>query len=323
MPKGEVVGYDVRVHKYIQKPDGEEDETLTVEEVKQQLMENCSKWCFQLEQGDNGYVHYQIRMKLKKKRMRNPAAKLFDFKQEFCYCRNNCAKCNILYFEPTATNAFKTENEFYVMKKDTRIEGAWTDRDEEIAVKYIPRQYREIADLRPFQQTIKDMSMVYHSRGRINYICDSRGNCGKTTIGKILKYYHDGLTLPVIESGEQLIQSVCNMYMAKNIRHTIPIFVDIPRSFDQKVLGGIYAAIEVILSGDVYDLRHKYREWSFDVPNIFVFSNHEPDMRRLSRDRWVLWTINGKYELVPYQRVNVEQTPECIITDDGVYDKRK
>ena len=57
-------------------------------------------------------------------------------------------------------------------------------------------------------------------------------------------------------------------------------------------------AIEQIKKGHVCDVRHHYKDWWFDSPQIWVFSNSKVDIQFLSRDRWILHTIDADNNLV-------------------------
>ena len=113
--------------------------------------------------------------------------------------------------------------------------------------------------------------------------------------------YGRGIDLPPVNDAEKLIQSLCDICMAKQLRDPSPVFVDLPRAMDKSRLNGIYTAIEQIKKGKLYDLRYNYKEWWIDSPALWVFSNIEPDMTMLSRDRWRLWTIDDKKNLIPYE----------------------
>jgi hypothetical protein len=58
-------------------------------------------------------------------------------------------------------------------------------------------------------------------------------------------------------------------------------------------LGGLFSAIETIKDGYVYDERNHFKEWWFDSPNIWVFTNSVPETDYLSKDRWVYWEVNN------------------------------
>lgn len=247
----------------------------------------CKEWCFQKEQGEEtGYIHYQGRLSLKLKKRKNELIKEL--------------KDNLLNISLRVTSTENRDNNFYVMKDDTRIEGPWTSKDVPDTPAYIPKQYRGKMDtLRPFQETILKMSEQFDDRS-IHYIYCPNGNKGKSTIAHLMRLFKKGLVIPPINDADKLVFSVCNMLRAKNIRDTVPIFIDLPRAMNQERLYGIFTAIEIIKAGYVYDTRNHYKDWDFDSPNIFVFSNIEPELNMVSLDRWRLWTISDSDELVRF-----------------------
>ena len=153
--------------------------------------------------------------------------------------------------------------------------------------------------LYPYQQVIWDSAEELNSR-TINYIYCPHGNNGKSTIAALCDLHKRGLDLPPVNDSEKLIQSVCDILMAKKERKPRIVFVDMPRAMDKKKLGGMYTAIEQIKKGKVYDMRYAYKDWWFDSPQVWVFGNQEPDVRLMSMDRWRIWTINDQMELVPH-----------------------
>lgn len=243
------------------------------------------KWTVQKEQGDSGYVHYQGRGSLFKKRRFEETKKL-------------CSQIgwDDVHLSPSSNNSQKGVC-FYTQKEDTRVAGPWTDDDEEDEV-YIPRQYRGIADrLQPWQQRVWDSADVFDTRS-INLIYDPLGGNGKSTIASVMDLHKRGIDLPPMNDAEKLIQSVADILMARRQREPKVVFIDLPRAMDKRRLGGLYTAIEQIKKGKVYDTRYQYKEWWFDSPQIWVFSNIEPDLSMLSADRWKVWTIKSQ-ELVP------------------------
>lgn len=252
---------------------------LSSQELKTMLEGVAKKWVFQLEQGDSGYRHFQGRMSLIKKRRKCELMKLLE---------PRCPQ----YLEPSHDTSWS-----YVMKKDTRIDGPWTDEDVEV---YIPRQYRGLMDrLYPYQKVIMDSADVFDTRS-INLIYCPVGGVGKTTVAMLCRLFKNGITLPPINDQKELVQSCCDICVARNTRNPSPIFIDLPRAMKKDTLHGIYSGIELIKNGDLYDLRYKYREYLIDSPQIWVFSNMEPDLTMLSLDRWKVWVINEHKELEKY-----------------------
>lgn len=267
-------------------------------ELTEWLSLHAKKWCFQLEKGEEtDYIHYQGRFSLKSKKRLGDLLTL---------------SIPTMHISPTS-NANK-KNNFYVMKSETRIDGPWTEEDE---VKYIPRQYRgKLKTLRPFQKYIWDSANDFEDR-KINMIFCSKGNVGKTVIASLCELYGNGIDLPPVNDAEKLIQSCCNICMGKKIRNPSPIFIDLPRAFCKDRLNGIYSAIEQIKKGKLVDMRYHYKDWWIDSPQIWVFSNIEPDLSMLSLDRWMIWEIDEHYELKPFgsNTSNGKYVPDDGITD--------
>lgn len=266
--------------------EGAEDERVSAD-VKAAVKTLFKKWAFQKEKGDSGYVHFQGRGSLFKKRRLCELKKLFEDKGY-----------GDVHLSPSSNNSQVGEC-FYVMKDDTRIEGPWTDKDQEEEEVYVPRQYRGLKDnLRPWQQEVWDSADEFDPRS-IHLIYDPTGNNGKSTVASLMDLYRRGIDLPPMNDAEKLIQSVADIFIARELRQPKVVFVDLPRAMDKRKLGGLYTAIEQIKKGKVYDVRYHYKEWWFDSPQIWVFTNIEPDLSMLSRDRWVLHTITDNY-LAPF-----------------------
>ena len=274
--------------------EGKDDER-SVEQVMNVVKQLFKKWKFQKERGDSGYLHYQGRGSLWKKRRATELNKLLQ-------------QLNVqdMHVTPTVTENINGDA-FYVLKIDTRVEGPWSDQDME---NYIPYHYRGLMDkLYPYQQAIWDSADERNARS-INYIYCPRGNNGKSTIASLCDLYKRGLDLPPVNDSEKLIYSVCDILMAKQERTPKLVFVDMPRAMDKKKLGGMYTAIEQIKKGKVFDLRYTYKEWWFDSPQVWVFGNKEPDLRLMSMDRWKIWTINDEKELVPHYTKRIREEGE-------------
>lgn len=267
--------------------------------IKTALNNFCKSWCFQLEKGkEGGYEHFQGRFSLKTKSRKANHLNIVN-----------------AHFSPTTT--LNTNNFDYVMKEDTRLEGPWTDKDEPA---YVPIHYRGKMDtLRPFQkkiiEMIQDFLKKYDDRG-INLIYCPNGNKGKSTIAHLCRLFMRGIVLPPLNDADRLIYTACNICQSKNIRKSVPIFIDLPRAMNKERLYGLYSAVEVIKQGYLCDTRNKYNDWDIDTPIIFVFTNIEPELNSLSKDRWNIWTINDQEELVEYKALHCNNiystTPEHL-----------
>jgi len=265
-------------------------ESNSKDDIIKVLVDNCKFWCFQLEEGlKTGYKHFQGRVSFKTKRRTANILKLVGG-----------------HYSPTSSEA--STNFEYVMKDESRIDGPWADTD---TIKYIPRQFRGKMDtLLPFQKTVVEKCGDFNDR-LINLIYDPDGSKGKSTLAHLIRLYLGGVVLPPLNDADKLVLSCCNILMDKKIRKTIPIFIDLPRAMCKERLFGLYTAIEIIKSGYIYDYRNKYKEWDFDSPNIWVFTNTEPELSMLSLNRWKVWEIDNN-QLVDFKALTsntIKSTP--------------
>lgn len=235
-----------------------------VERVKNWCIKYCKKWCFQKEEcPTSGRAHFQGRISLKVKKRINELNK------------DDCK------FHFTITSTENRNNNFYVTKEDTRIEGPWSNEDE---VVYIPRQIREITNLYSWQEHIINNASVWDTR-TINVIVDTEGNIGKSTLVNYMRAHRLGRRIPPVNDFKDLMRMVMDM-PTSNL-----YLIDMPRSMSKSGLLGLYSAIEEVKNGYAFDDRYHFKEKIFDCPNIWIFTNVVPDKNLLSLDRWNLWNI--------------------------------
>jgi hypothetical protein len=72
-----------------------------------------------------------------------------------------------------------------------------------------------------------------------------------------------------------------------------PIFIDLPKATSSQETRAIFMAIESIQRGIIYDSRYTYKKWVCNSPQVWVFTNHSPNMDLLTADRWKTWTIDA------------------------------
>ncbi len=252
-------------------------------EVEKWCRKHCKKWCFQKEKGESGYEHFQGRISFKsKKRL------------------TGCKKIHATAHWCPTSNANR-DNCFYVTKEDTRIDGPWADQ-EQCDEDYIPRQIREMETLRPWQQTIVDQATVWDTR-TINVVIDKKGGMGKTCLMSYMRCHKIAKKLPGVNCHKDLMRMAYSVGVARCYTF------DLPRAIDKTKLAGLYAALEELKSGYCYDDRYNFRDRVFDCPNIWLFTNKDPNLNLLSMDRWKLWKIEDN-ELVRYQMENEFIFPE-------------
>lgn len=151
-----------------------------------------------------------------------------------------------------------------------------------------------LAKLREWQEQVV-MGMEEQDDRRVLVVVDPEGGKGKTILSKYLVANHKAEYVPPLDNAQDLMAFA----MAKP--STAYIF-DLPRIEDIKKMVGMWSAIEQIKNGYLYDKRYNYKDQWIDPPKIVVFSNSDPPLWALSRDRWVVCDIvkmGVVYTLVP------------------------
>lgn len=268
----------------------------SVEEIRNLFKGIAKNYVFQLEEGDSGYKHYQGRLSLIKKRRKSEKHILLKLFKE--------TPPN--YLEPTVLTEYRGEA-FYVMKDDTRTDGPWRDDDE---VKVMTRQLKDFKTEVEYdwQRQVMDMCSIYDNR-KIDLLYDIHGNIGKSILCEALEYYNLAEEIPPFRLMDDIFQWVYAFPGKK------AYIVDLPKGIKKDKLGDLYAGLEVIKNGVAYDKRYNAKKIRFDRPRIFVFTNKLPIFKLLSLDRWQVWVINEKKELVPYHPINAESTKQNEIID--------
>ena len=271
----------------------DKDELLDHELIKEFLNEDnfCKKWGFQKEKGETtGGIHFQGRFNLQgnPKRIKELPQ---PFKDDYGLT---------IYYTMTSNGITKDNFYEYVCKDRTRIDGPWTNQD---IINYIPKQYRnKMESYRPFQITINEMCKQFNDRGLCNVLYCPEGNTGKSTLAHTQRLFNNGIVLPSMNDAYRLSCTCMNILQSKNLRENVNIFFDLPRCMpEKKELRGLFGALEQISTGYIFDDRNKYKDWDFDTPNIWVFTNKMPKLNLLSDDRWRLWSLNDDLELIEYQ----------------------
>jgi hypothetical protein len=174
----------------------------------------------------------------------------------------------------------------YVMKDDTRIDGPWKDSDLEV-----PRQLREISNLYPWQEAMKDRLGTWDPRC-IDVIIDEGGNNGKSIFALYCMVHGIAEKLPFMRSYRDIMRMVCCVGAKP------AYIIDIPRAINKDRLYEMWGAIESIKNGIAYDDRYEYKRIVFDSPRVLVIMNTVPDATLMSADRWKIWGISSSKELV-------------------------
>lgn len=249
--------------------------------IKSFMRTFCKKWAFQKERGsDSGYLHYQCRVSFTSKKRPTTA---------IAFINEHLPGSHI---SPTANPTYLKGDDFYVLKEDTRVEGPWTDRND-LNTDLLPKRFRSEPEWYPWQRSVIERIGLEADDRSVDILIDTSGCNGKTHLAMYLKTHQKAQRIPPQKEAKDIMRCV----MSQPIRSVY--FIDLPRCENGKNQDAIFSAIEEIKNGYCYDDRYKFQDLVFDPPHVWVFCNCVPDIRRLSHDRWRLWTISNR-ELVPY-----------------------
>ena len=264
-----LVGFDITISC--------DKSTNDYKQVAHVLKQVFKKWCFQKEKGENtGYVHWQVRGHLWKATTIGGAVQKYG---EMTWG----GRWSITSKEVHLNNSFN-----YMMKVDTRLEGPWTDKDEEIQdPPVLTRQLKDFMqhEKYPWQQHLESQIKELDDRFIKLYI-DAHGNSGKSIMVEYLEYESLAYEIPPMTCMEDIMQ--CAMGIPAQKAYCI----DMPKGMKKEKLAGFYAGLEALKNGVMYDKRYSFKKKRIDRPQVIVFTNTMPDVGLLSLDRWVIFHVN-------------------------------
>lgn len=240
-----------------------------------------------------GYEHFQIHLSLIKKRRRSDILKICKANQ----VTQILAKA---YWCPSSNNGL-CKAEFYAMKLDTRIEGPWSDMDEETIP--MPRHLQHITEWKPWQQTLLDLLNYNRSSRTVYVLLDKKGGLGKSSlvIKTVVERFMNAKSIPAYCSPNIFLDTMAAC-MAQIRDDTELLWIDMPRAMAKSKQNGFWAAVENVKSGVCFDPRYQFKQKYFSSPAVCVMTNTIPsDLKKmLSADRWCfLQVIDNELVLYP------------------------
>jgi len=148
----------------------------------------------------------------------------------------------------------------------------------------IPRPIQVITVLRPWQRVVEKLITETQPDGRsVHWYWESEGGFGKSAFCKYLYVRHRTL---VIQGGK--LSDIVNIIFNTDMERVSALVIDIPRTNVNKVS---YAAMECILNQMITNTKFETGIKIFNPVHVIVFSNFEPDLEKLSKDRWKVTNI--------------------------------
>lgn len=228
-------------------------------------LSDCTKYVFQLEQGDEGTPHFQGFVYFKNQKRFSTMKKL----------------CNEVHWEVLGDLRKAIR---YCCKLETRIDGPWSK-----GVK-LPREINLINPddrewqrdlLAELQGPIDDRKVIWYS--------DPVGNAGKTSFAKYLCVKHKAL---YVQGKATDIKYGMIKFLEKG-DCDIVIF-GFPRTYENFVS---YDAIESLKDGIFYSTKYESGMCIFPTPHVVILANFEPDLSAISKDRWDIRCLSKEVEL--------------------------
>lgn len=171
-----------------------------------------------------------------------------------------------------------------IPEEDARIQGAkdyvrkngfWKQKVDEL-----PDVYADPSpEWRPWQIDVLERLAGQNDR-EILYVYDKRGNHGKSYLASWFACRRRASYIPAtLKTSRDLLRVALD-------RPNRCYFVDFPKCVTKTSIPQVFAAVESIKNGHVYDDRYEYRDAFMNHPAVCVFGNFEPDRSMLSADRW-------------------------------------
>jgi len=154
-----------------------------------------------------------------------------------------------------------------------------------------------ITELRPFQITLEEMLLGPVNEGKVIWVYDPTGQCGKT---EFLRYMYIKHGMPFSYGGKasDIVNLVFNHkdYLMRDNRAVM--IYNFGRDTDSEKIS--YKSMEQISDGCISNTKFETGCFVCNKPHVLVLANCLPKETALTSSRWMLKTINNEMELVDY-----------------------
>lgn len=213
---------------------------------------SIKSYIFQEETGENGTPHLQGFVEFKNKL--RPKT-LFSSRIHWEKTKN--VEASIAYCSKEETRTGKVYSNILTKREDKRL------------VNF---------EMRPWQKDLYEYLMGEPNDRTIVWVVDKEGGKGKSLFSKWLAWKHNDVLAVTMNKSADILTVVEEHYKT--------YLLDLPRSYDVQYCP--FNALEQIKNGFVTEgkLKKTARQLSFAPPHVVVFSNDDPNMMKISLDRW-------------------------------------
>lgn len=203
--------------------------------------------------------------------------------------------CGTVHIQGTI--GFRNPRDFSSMKKKLPRAHIEATRNIEASFKYcakeegkitelyrkgIPKPVKTITELYDWQKKIIEIIKSEPDDRTINWYVDYDGAKGKTALCKYICLNYNALYLTGKSSDIKHLVS-CHFDKDESNKDNIIFLIDLTRSTEGYIS---YQAIEELKNGIFMNTKYETKQCIFNSPHIFIFSNYDPELDKLSGDRW-------------------------------------
>lgn len=151
-----------------------------------------------------------------------------------------------------------------------------------------PKRLKVITNLKPWQKQITDMINEEPDDRTVNWIYDKDGCNGKTVFSKYLIANNSA----IVATGGGNKDIACLLAILKKEGRDLNEKTSFVFNFPRSTEGISYKAIESVKDGLITSTKYESSTLVFNCPHVFCFSNELPNIDKLSKDRWKIYTIS-------------------------------
>lgn len=241
---------------------------------------NCATiyWGYGEEVGESGTPHLQGFFKLKKKERITGLKKKLNERYHFAETKGSL-ESNIVYC--SKDGKFKSFNLPEVKKEPIKVKVLKDD------------------ELRPFQKEIIEYILNNEAEGKIYWVYDEMGQCGKT---ETLRKLHIEYKIPFSYGGKcaDIINLVFNN-KETIIREEKPALIyNFGRETKPKEIS--YKSMEQVADGCISNTKFEAGCFVCNKIKVIVLSNCLPLFEKMTASRWIVKYINENYELKDWEK---------------------
>lgn len=230
--------------------------------------------CFKFKNGRTWDALVKIWKKIYLKPARNWAA-----------CVNYCLKGGD-YIEKNIDDVLKTNTKPPRNGRPAgRHNGVSLQPEHEVQYNNYCKEVYDNVKWKPWQGNILSIIESKPSERKVYWYWEETGNIGKSFLCKYLDWKYDA----IIANGKQAdIFNQYKVYLTETGKQPTIALIDIPRSHKDFVC---YSTLEKIKDGLIYSGKYEGGKCRLIPHHLIILANFEPDLSKLSEDRWVITNL--------------------------------